>query len=97
MDDPVGAKEIGARLGVNTRTVHMWKHRDLMPAPDLPRINGNDAWEWATVLRWAGITGRLRTRELAAQYETAFGEPPTPPRAGGRPPQSVKEALRDVT
>lgn len=93
MIDPVGAKEIAERLGVNARTVHMWKHRDQLPAPDYDRINGTAAWEWETVLRWAGLTGRLVTAELAAAYEELTGEPPTPPRKGGRLPGDVKDRL----
>lgn len=74
--DPVGVMEIAARLGVKDRSVHMWKRRDRLPAPDYDAINGGIAWEWATILWWAGETGRLYNSSLVDAYRTLFGHAP---------------------
>lgn len=74
---PVGVLEIADRLGVQDRSVHMMIRRDRLPAPDYESINGSRAWNWRTILWWAGETGRLRTRKLQAEYRITFGlEPP---------------------
>jgi len=59
---PVGAAEVAARLGVKPRTVHTWRHRNLMPAPRWT-VSGQPAWEWAEVETWAKHTARLRKKE----------------------------------
>lgn len=71
--DPVGKLELAERLGVAARSVHMMFHRGSLPEPDWEQINGYRAWNWATILWWAGETGRLRTPELVAQYREMFG------------------------
>ncbi len=77
--DPVGALEIGPRLGVQERSVHMMRRRGVLPPPDYDNVNGVRAWEWRTILWWAGETDRLRTPESQAAYVTMFGEnPPVP-------------------
>jgi predicted site-specific integrase-resolvase len=55
--DPVGAKEIAARLGVAAHTVEQWKWRGLLPAPKW-KVGGRDAWNWPDIARWAKSTGR---------------------------------------
>lgn len=81
---PVGATEIAERLDVAHYTVHTWLRRGVMPEPEYPSVNGSRAWEWSSILRWAGRTGRIRTAELGVQYGEMFGEDPAPVRRGGR-------------
>lgn len=86
--DPVGALEISQRLGVQDRSVHMIGRRGQMPKPDYEQINGSRAWEWSTILWWAGETDRLRTPDLVDQYRTMFGVEP-PDRSAARTPPGV--------
>lgn len=74
--DPVGVLEIAPRLDVEDRSVHQWLHRHRLPDADYPSVNGTRAWEWATILWWAGETGRLRTADLVAEYVERFGHQP---------------------
>ena len=89
--DPVGAMEIGERLGIDSRSVHVANRRGSMPEPSGNQVNGFDAWEWRTILWWAGETKRLRSPELVAEYEDVFDE--TPPAAKG----SVGKVPSNVT
>lgn len=74
---PVGVLEVAERLGVQDRSVHMMKRRGRLPAPDYPSVNGSGAWNWRTILWWAGETGRLRSRKLVNEYRNTFDmEPP---------------------
>jgi DNA-binding transcriptional MerR regulator len=57
--EPVGAREIAERLGVEQRTVVTWHYRKLLPEPRWT-VSGNPAWEWRDVERWAEKTGRLK-------------------------------------
>jgi hypothetical protein len=99
-DDPVGVIEIAERLGVQDRSVHMMRRRGVLPAPHYDQINGSRAWEWRTVLWWAGETGRLRSRKLKAEYRSTFDlEPPIvvkghpdPDKVITRPPRRKKKA-----
>ena len=53
----VSAKKIAEKLGVKTRTVYQWRHRGLLPDPDVsvsPAL-----WRWSTVEQWAVETGRM--------------------------------------
>lgn len=81
--DPVGTNEMADRLGVAARSVHMMGHRGSLPEPDWSSINGYRAWNWATVLWWAGETGRLRTSDLRDQYRRTFNTT-EPDREAGR-------------
>jgi hypothetical protein len=74
--DPVGALEIAKRLGVQDRSVHMMRRRGVLPEPDYDNVNGIRAWEWRTILWWAGETDRLRTPEAMKAYQDMFGEKP---------------------
>lgn len=58
-DEPVGAKEIGARLGVAEQTVRQWGQRGLLPEPTWPEVGGRPAWKWQVIQRWAIGTGRM--------------------------------------
>ena len=56
--DLVGAQEIAGRLDVSIHTVHQWRTRKLLPAPDW-RLGAGDIWQWTTIEAWARETGRL--------------------------------------
>jgi len=59
VDDLVGTREIGGRLGVGYRVVNNWRRRhDDFPA-SLATISGVKVWSWRDVQRWAKTTGRL--------------------------------------
>lgn len=93
--DPVGILEIAERLGVKDRSVHMMRRRGVLPEPDYGNVNGARAWEWRTVLWWAGEAGRLYSDGLVDQYEAMFGDnPPIADRT--RVPKNVTK-LRDDT
>lgn len=87
--DPVGALEISERLRLQDRTIHMIGRRGQMPKPDYEQINGSRAWEWSTILWWAGETDRLRTPALVDQYRTMFGVEPPDNSAPRTPPGVV--------
>ena len=88
--DPVGVLEVADRLGVKDRTVHMWLFRNLMPDPDFDTVNGSRAWEWRTVLKWAGENGKTYTESSREEYQRRFRRKPAPP-----PPQSgLPKSLR---
>lgn len=79
--DPVGVLEIADRLGVKDRSVHKMIQRAVMPKPDHDSVNGSRAWEWRTILWWAGETKRLNREALRAEYRETFRkEPPVPRR-----------------
>jgi len=69
---PVGAAEIAERLGVKPQTVHMWRHRELMPEPRWT-VSGQPAWSWQDIEAWARRTGRLRERNLHAELLALAG------------------------
>lgn len=56
--DPVGAKDIADRLGVEAQTVAMWRYRGILPEPKWT-VSGQPAWNWPDIERWANDTGRL--------------------------------------
>jgi hypothetical protein len=58
VSDLVGPQEIAERLGVKLATVHMWRYRDLLPAP-LVVLSDVPVWEWPAIEAWAIATGRL--------------------------------------
>lgn len=77
--DPVGVIEIAERLGVLDRSVHKMIQRGRLPAPDYDTVNGSRAWEWRTVLWWAGETRRLNRETMRDEYRRTFRvEPPVP-------------------
>lgn len=79
------AGELGERLGVRPRSVHMWTHRrNGFPAP-AERVGRIPRWDWHTVLKWAGTTGHIHDPGTLREYRIVFGEDPEPPRRGGRP------------
>lgn len=58
----VGATEIGARLDVDRKTVHLWRSRhDDFPEP-VATIERTMVWYWPDVERWARKTGRIDRR-----------------------------------
>jgi hypothetical protein len=87
--DPVGIIEIAERLGVQVATVHQWRNRKILPSPDYGSVNGGRAWEWNTILLWAGLRGQIRDPDNAAEYELRFGTAPRAPRTAG--PMSAAE------
>lgn len=77
--DPVGVIEIADRLGVLDRSVHKMIQRGRLPTPDFDAVNGSRAWEWRTILWWAGETRRLNRETLRDEYRRTFRmEPPVP-------------------
>jgi hypothetical protein len=70
--DPVGVLEIADRLGVKDRSVHKMIQRGVMPPPDYVTVNGSRAWEWRTILWWAGETQRLAKEALREEYRFTF-------------------------
>lgn len=54
----IGVSELGAFLGVRPTTVHVWGNRGQRPPADYT-INGHEAWDRETIIRWAAQTGRL--------------------------------------
>ncbi len=78
-DDPVGVIEIAQRLGVLDRSVHKMIQRGRLPTPDYDSVNGSRAWNWRTILWWAGETRRLNREALRDEYRRTFRlEPPVP-------------------
>lgn len=88
---PLGYKEIAALLEVKERTVTMWKWQDKLPPPDYDSIHGFPAWDRDTIVRWAGETGRARSRKLAKEYEALTGQKPSDRNHGGRPKTEVAD------
>lgn len=101
MELPVGVIEIAKMLGVQDRTVHQWLRRRLLPEADFGVVNGSRVWKRATILKWAGETGRLRSDDLQAEYRRRFRKNPQPVRNGGRlpvpPPPRVPAAKKKRT
>jgi hypothetical protein len=58
MSEPVGQKEIAARLGVDESTVQKWQTRSVLPAQTWA-VGGRPAWKWGVIREWAARTGRL--------------------------------------
>lgn len=67
MCDPVGKQEVAERLGVKAATVHQWLYRQIMPEHRW-MVNGLRAWDWHTVLTWAGDTGHIHNPAAQAEY-----------------------------
>ncbi len=87
--DPVGVLEMAERLGMKDRSIHMVRRRGQLPKPDYETVNGSRAWEWSTILWWAGETDRLRTQTLRDEYTATFGV--TPP---GKPASAAASTWR---
>jgi hypothetical protein len=95
--DPVGTAEIAQRLDVEVSTVHQWRFRNALPPADYESINSNSAWEWRTILHWAGATGRIKPGSSAyASYRSVFGIDPAPQRTGGRFPVKDSTVLARI-
>lgn len=89
--DPVGVIEIAERLGVLDRSVHKMIQRGRLPDPDYDAVNGSRAWEWRTILWWAGETRRLNRETLRDEYRRTFRVEPPVPRKRSRTPHGVIE------
>lgn len=88
---PLGTPEVAELLGVEAQTVWRWRTDGRFVEPTWPSVNAYPAWDRAEVIRWAGVTGRLRPAELerfpvrqplVLEYVVATGEAP---RAAGLP------------
>lgn len=55
----LGKKEIATMLDVPVRTVHTWANRDVLPPPDVRKLNGSAAWFHDSIMVWAHETNRL--------------------------------------
>ena len=60
--DLVDPGAVADRLKVRRQTVHMCRHRGIMPEPDY-MLNGGPVWEWWRIRDWAERTGRMATPE----------------------------------
>lgn len=56
--EPVGQKEIAARLGVKEETVQKWCTRRILPEPEPTTVGGRPWWRWHVIEQWARDTGR---------------------------------------
>lgn len=56
--DLVSSAEIAQHLRVKKETVHAWRYRGILPAPDFDLAVG-PVWLWSTIEEWAKETGRL--------------------------------------
>lgn len=57
--DLVDIAQVAERLDVRRQTVHMWRHRGIMPEPDY-MLNGGPVWAWWRIRDWAENTGRMK-------------------------------------
>jgi hypothetical protein len=76
---PLGFQEVAELLNVKDTTVRMWKYHGQLPPADFI-VHGMMAWETATIIRWAGETGRIHDPKLAKTYRKLTGSDPKPPR-----------------
>jgi len=89
--DPVGVIEIAQRLGVLDRSVHKMIQRGRLPEPDYDSVNGSRAWDWRTILWWAGETRRLNGEALRNEYRRTFRvEPPVARKRSRNMPGTVE-------
>jgi hypothetical protein len=88
LKDPVGTAEIAVRLGVTKDTVMTWGKRGILPKPSVEAsrkpVFRQRAWEWATILRWAGTTGHILDERTREEYLAKFGTEAMAPRKGGK-------------
>lgn len=56
--EPVGAKEIAERLGVEPTAVYQWQQRGVFIDPRWT-VGGRPCWNWPAVESWARRTGRI--------------------------------------
>lgn len=87
--DPVGVIEIADRLGVLDRSVHKMIQRGRLPRPDYDAVNGSRAWNWRTILWWAGETRRLNRESIRDEYRRMFRTEPPVARKRTAPPVGV--------
>ncbi len=96
----VTAAEAAGRLGVKTRTFHMWRHRadrggGPIPVPEpADHVGPIPRFDWEAILRWSGKTGHIRNAVTLQEYRDRFGEEPLPPRAGGTLPSNKPQRRR---
>jgi hypothetical protein len=61
-DDLLGVIDAARHFGWRVDTVRKWRHRGLLPAPDVV-VSGSPAWRAITLEAWAIRTGREYQRE----------------------------------
>ena len=81
--EPVGLKEMAERLGVAQGTAWQWKKRGVLPEPDFPSVHGRAAWNWPTILKWAGRRGSIHCEEGVKAFVDMFDDLPHYARLGG--------------
>ena len=67
MCEPVGLKEIAARLHVTRQTAKQWHWRKILPPTGTGTVSGAPWWNWAAILVWADKTGRLTRQPGSAR------------------------------
>jgi hypothetical protein len=73
LEDPVGLREVAARLRVSIHTARMWRNRGRMPK-EACTVSNVPLWSWSVVEQWADQTGRLTE---ARRRSRSNGQPPT--------------------
>ena len=67
MNEPVGAKEIAERCGVQRDTVKKWQER-YEDFPEGVQLSMGKVWQWEEIAIWCGTHGRPnRIERLAAE------------------------------
>lgn len=75
LEDPVGLREVAARLRVSIHTARMWRNRGRMPKESCT-VSNVPLWSWSVVEKWADETGRLTE---ARRRTRSNGQRPTTP------------------
>jgi hypothetical protein len=75
LEDPVGLREVAARLRVSIHTARMWRNRGRMPQ-EACTVSNVPLWSWAVVEKWANETGRMAE---ARRRSRSNGQRPTTP------------------
>jgi hypothetical protein len=70
--EPVGLREIAARLGVPEQTPKTWRFRKVLPEPT-GTLSGVPWWDWPVIEAWAKLRGLPREAADAGADVTPEG------------------------